>query len=835
MLPLKVELEDHVQDREGQERLAKFKYVFFLEDRFPPEANPRELFGSKGAGLRELSQAELPVPEAAIITTLGWRRYKENQDALPPDLWQEIVTAVRTLEQQTGSVFGDSQNPVFFSVRSGAPETMPGRMITIINLGLNDQTVQALAKRIGETGAWQAYLELIIHFGRDVYGLEEKPFLDLRQAVSLDQPVAELQALVEKAKELCLTSGSAFPQDPYEQLRQAGQAVYQSYDSPRAKDFRTMHGLAESMGTALIIQRMVFGNNQNGFSGSGVISTRDPRTYEDEPFLVFAHQRQGFAVVAEEASGQSTPLATLPANIAQELRRICAVATYQRLVPQQLEITIENDCVYVLQTRDAHLSNLATFRRLHEAWQKGLITTLETIKLIRVQTLESLLKSSLDPLQIEQAEKEGRLLETGLPLSTCGYAAGRLVASFEAAKRLGRRNPVVLWRLFKIGELDRLPGNVRALLFKNACTGSHLALDSGSLAGRMPVVFAIAGRGFDNLKGGELVTVDGASGSVVRGRLPLLRNGRQLAITSPERKTVLSWLRAIKQNPWDLMIPLGADHADVVQATQAALQAANVHFQDANILSHKARETVVDQAVFPEDARIPFAVIKPDQKDRLELLLSQALEEGCDATIRTCHLPTMEGTAPYVVFRRPEDIQRFFTDPAFSPHGDYDRLTHETKPTEFLVGRIPKGLLDRNLFGLHWAATATVNSRGELLIQFHPYSPLLRDLETAGVGEIITYLLSYNHEKGEYELPTTKTGENLQSDKKALAWYDYLSHHFTKWWTAWHLPEIMVQIGYLFPPPRFAVPVLEIQGKGDEWMKIYGFKADETKRLTKRL
>src|SRR5438477_10673697 len=247
----------------------------------------KDLLGGKGAGLAEMTNAGLPVPSGFTITTEACRAYYAHGEQFPPGMWDQAMQALRTVEQETGKKLGDPSNPLLVSVRSGAKFSMPGMMDTVLNLGLNPETLQGLAKLTGnERFGYDAYRRLIQLFGRIVMGVDAHYFDDLldemkaRRGVSLDTELTadDLRTLVDQFKEVVQrVTGRPFPDDPYEQLRLAIEAVFNSWNSPRAFAYRKAQNIPDDLGTAVNVVMMVFGNMGND-SGTGVAFTRDPAT-----------------------------------------------------------------------------------------------------------------------------------------------------------------------------------------------------------------------------------------------------------------------------------------------------------------------------------------------------------------------------------------------------------------------------------------------------------------------------------------------------------------------------------------------------------------------------
>jgi len=323
------------------------KRVYLFEE---ADGKNRLLFGGKGAGLADMTKAGLPVPPGFIITTEVCKEYYENGKKLPEGLMEEVLEAMKKLEEKTGKKFADPENPLLVSVRSGAPVSMPGMMDTILNLGLNDETVKGLAKRSNnERFAYDSYRRFIQMFGNVVLGIPHEKFEEIldhykkEQGVKLDSELSAetLKKVVEAYKELVKKeTGKDFPQDPYQQLEMAIRAVFDSWNNERAIIYRKLHNIPEDYGTAVNIVTMVFGNMGND-SGTGVAFTRNPSTGEKEFYGEYLTNAQGEDVVAGIRTPQ--PISKLAEEMPEVYKQLLEVRDllekYYRDV-QDIEFTV---------------------------------------------------------------------------------------------------------------------------------------------------------------------------------------------------------------------------------------------------------------------------------------------------------------------------------------------------------------------------------------------------------------------------------------------------------------------------------------------------------------
>ena len=396
------------------------KYVYLFKE---GNASMRNLLGGKGAGLAEMTNIGVPIPQGFTITTEACTLYYDSGKTLPDYLIKEVYEAVKSIEKETGKKFGGDHNPLLVSVRSGARVSMPGMMDTILNLGLNDETVDVLAKETGnERFAYDSYRRFILMFTNIAKGhprtdmdkmLEE---LKSSRGYKLDTEVTaeELKELVNRYKKSYhKTFGEDFPNDPYTQLLEAITAVFRSWDNPRANVYRMMNNIPYSWGTAVNVQSMAFGN-KGETSGTGVAFSRDPGTGEKVVSAEYLPNAQGEDVVA----GIRTPLhidelkRRMPKVYDQFMETIKLMENHYRDM-QDMEFTVEDGKLYFLQTRNGKRTPAAALKIACDLVDEGLITKEEAVLRIDAQSFDKLLLPEFDKKELKNAT----------PIAT-GLAAG---------------------------------------------------------------------------------------------------------------------------------------------------------------------------------------------------------------------------------------------------------------------------------------------------------------------------------------------------------------------------------------------------------------------------
>ena len=497
----------------------------------------RTLLGGKGAGLGEMTAIGLPVPPGFTVITKACLYYLEHGD-FPPGLWEEVLEGMRYLEEKMNRKYGDPERPLLVSCRSGAKYSMPGMMDTILNLGLNDETVHGLARMTGnERFAWDAYRRLLEMFGKTVLGLPESDFHralreEMKEQGAKDETQLDAEAfkrLVRRFKGVYIFHGKDFPQDPYEQLRMAMEAVFRSWNSPRARAYRERTGIPDDLGTAVNIVAMVFGNLGED-SGTGVLFTRNPSTGEKGLWGEYLLNAQGEDVVA----GIRTPspisrLAEEMPQVYEQLKRMAEILERHFRSMQDIEFTIERGKVWMLQTRTGKATPQAKVKMSVDMVQEGLISKEEAVQRVSPDDVELLLHPQFNPHDMAKARHEGKLLARGVNASP-GAAVGRIYLDAEKAKaKAAEGEPVILVRPFT--KPEEVPAMLvsKGILTTEGGATSHAAVVARqfgipAVVGASEIkidmerrVIQVNGREYPE---GTWISLDGTSGQVFLGKLP---------------------------------------------------------------------------------------------------------------------------------------------------------------------------------------------------------------------------------------------------------------------------------------------------------------------------
>lgn len=534
----------------------------------------RALLGGKGAGLADMTRAGVPVPPGFTVTTEACNAYLAGGNQFPPGMWEQELAALKKVEEMTGKRFGDPNNPLLVSCRSGAKFSMPGMMDTVLNIGMNDETAAGMVRLTGdERFVYDAYRRLIQMFGEVVLGILDEAFevpLDeykQKKGVKSDTELTaeDWKYLADLFKQVVRKQkGFDFPQNPYEQLRLATEAVFNSWNGKRAVDYRNAAGIPHDLGTAVNIQTMVFGN-MGWDSGTGVAFTRDPATGERKMYGDYLLNAQGEDVVAGIRNTEKIEnLAKEMPEAYQQFLDICDRLERHYRDMQDVEFTIEKGRLWMLQTRTGKRTAKAAVKMAIDMANEGLIPREEAILRIRPEDVDTLLHPQFDLQAKEKARKEGNLYATGVNASP-GAAVGRVYFDADTAERRAKEEhqDVIMVRPFT--KPDDVHGMLAAkgILTSEGGATSHAAVVARQFGVPCVVGAAMIRIDLDRremsvdgklVREGEWVSVDGTSGEVFLGKIPTI------APTLEEQTdllTLLNWADEVCATPGIRQAPAG--------------------------------------------------------------------------------------------------------------------------------------------------------------------------------------------------------------------------------------------------------------------------------------
>jgi pyruvate, orthophosphate dikinase len=507
------------------------RYVYDFDE---PAEGGRELLGGKGIGLAEMTQLGVPVPAGFTITTDACRAYMASGGKLPEGLEEEIDEHLARLEQTTGKRFGDPDDPLLVSVRSGAAVSMPGMMDTILNVGLNDEAAAS-----GERFVLDSYRRLIQMYGGTVEGIDARRFEEALDEEDLPATIEAFKAIYQDE------TGRPFPQDAREQLSRAMRAVFESWNTPRAQAYRRYNKIPDDLGTAVNVVQMVFGN-KGGESGTGVAFTRDPSTGEAGLYGEFLADAQGEDVVAgirtpEPVEAMRERLPEAFDELVETIRRL--EEHYKEM--QDIEFTVEDGMLYLLQTRSAKRTAAAALKAAVDMVDEGLISREEAVARIDPGQLDQLLHPRIDP------DSSYDVVATGLNASP-GAASGGIVFDADTAEERGRDGSAVILVRWETTP-DDIHGMIAAqgILTAHGGMTSHAAVVARGMG--KPCVAGCEALSLDaaartasldghKLNEGDVITIDGGTGEVIIGEVPLIAPE-----INDDFETVLGWADALRR------------------------------------------------------------------------------------------------------------------------------------------------------------------------------------------------------------------------------------------------------------------------------------------------
>ncbi len=656
------------------------KMVYFFGE---GDTKDKKLLGGKGANLGSMTKIGLPVPPGFTVTAKVCINVNKTRK-WPPGLLRGIEENVARLEKKMGKRFGDDQNPLLVSVRSGAAVSMPGMMDTVLNLGLNDRAVEGLASQAGDDRfAWDSYRRFLQMFGDVVMGVEHSSFEHELEKIKkgrqdTDLTVDDLKIVVDEYKKVIRAgTGKTFPQEPMEQLRMAVDAVFNSWDGKRAKIYRRLNGIPDDLGTAVNVQVMVFGN-LGWESGTGVGFTRNPATGENVLYGEYLMNAQGEDVVA----GIRTPKhfddmeKDIPKSYG-ELQRIRVILEKNYGDMQDFEFTIEKGKMYILQTRDGKRTAAAAVKIAVDMVKEGMLKEDEAIMKMKPEQLDQLLHKQLDPRSKEKEEPVAK----GLPASP-GAAVGRVVFTADEAARIKEKEPktkLVLVRTETSPEDIEGMDAAEGILTARGGMTSHAAVVARGMgkccvAGCEAITVDEKSKTIRipskkmTIKEGDTISLDGSTGEFYRGSLGLVEPeiGGNFA-------TLMNWVDERKR----LSVKTNADTpADAQRAKDFGAEGIGL-------------------------CRTEHMFFKPERiKAMREMILAETLDDRKKALSRLLPMQRKDFKGLFKVMSGMPIVIRLLDPPLheFLPHEDADinELSREMKVSSQKIKEIVKGLQELN-------------------------------------------------------------------------------------------------------------------------------------------
>ena len=628
--------------------MSKTKWVYLFRE---GDASMRDLLGGKGAGVAEMTRSGVPVPPGFTITTEACNAYLGGGQKFPEGLWEQVLESLKDIEQQTGRKFGDPSNPLLVSVRSGAKFSMPGMMDTVLNLGLNEATLEGLAKLTNNPRfAQDAYRRFIQLFGKIVLGVDGDKFEHVMdkaknvgkrgERLDTDLSAEELAEIAKQFKKIIKRDAKVeFPEDPFEQLRMAIAAVFNSWNGRRAIDYRRLNKIPDTLGTAVNVQAMVFGNMGDD-SATGVAFTRNPSTGDKDFFGEYLINAQGEDVVAGIRTPQ--PISKLKEDMPEIYQQFIDIAKKLELHykdVQDVEFTIERGKLWMLQTRTGKRTGAAAVKIAVDLVHEGIIDKATAVQRVEPGHLDQLLHPMLSP-EVRQKQKA---VTSGLPASP-GAAAGRVSFDPDEAEELAfTGEKVILVRVETTPEDLHGMAVAQGLLTARGGMTSHAAVVARGMgkpcvagAGELHIDYGrqIARVNGTTIKKGDWLTIDGGTGDVYIGRQELVEP--ELGGDFAELMKWVDEFRTMGVRA-NADIPRDARTARSFGAEGIGLcRTEHMFFEGDRIQA--VREMII--ADTPEGRRAALAKIEPHQQSDFEGLFREM--DGFPVIIRTLDPPLHE-------------------------------------------------------------------------------------------------------------------------------------------------------------------------------------------------
>ena len=523
----------------------------------------KALLGGKGANLAEMTRLAIPVPAGFVITTEACNAYLAAGETFPPGMWDQVLEYLAAIEQRTGKRFGDPADPLLVSCRSGAKFSMPGMMDTVLNIGLNDETTQGMVKLTGDPRfVYDSYRRLVQMYGSVVMGVAKEPFEEVltefrkRQGVASDSELSaeDWKAVTQRFKEIVKQhTGREFPGEPIEQLKLAIEAVFKSWNGKRAVDYRNAAGIPHNLGTGVNIVTMVFGNMGND-SGTGVSTTRNVSTGENVMEGDFLLNAQGEDVVA--GTRLTKPIADMQADLPKafsELEQIGRKLEKHYREVQDIEFTIENGVLWMLQTRDGKRTAQAAVRIACDLVEEGLISRKEAVLRVTPEHVDFFLHPQFDLAKMKSAREQGRRLASGLNVSP-GAAVGQVALDADRAEAWAKQEGRKVIMVRPETKPDDVHGMLAAqgILTSRGGRTSHAALVARQFG--KPAVVGVSALDIDlekrvisvdgrEVKEGDWISIDGTLGEVYLGQLETMEPD----FKDPYLLKILSWADELRR------------------------------------------------------------------------------------------------------------------------------------------------------------------------------------------------------------------------------------------------------------------------------------------------
>lgn len=713
----------------------------------------KNILGNKGLNLVNMTRLGISVPQGFIIPSTAWEEdIRTEESRLEEKLWNEVLEQIKNLNHE-GKTFGDNDSPLLLSVRSGAGFSMPGMMDTILNIGLNDGNLSGLSKSIGKWAAHDSYRRMIQMFGSTVYEIHNGLFIEKLDGYMSqngvkeinDLSISQLDDLIEINKDLLKEYGKEMPQDSYIQLERAVRSVFESWDNPGAIAYREFNGIPSDYGTAVVVQQMVFGNAK-GISGTGVYFTRNPKTGDNNPFGEILYRAQGEDVV----SGYCRPKDI--SNFAEifgkekyeELKQIGKKLENHFHTPQDIEFTVENGNLWILQTRNAKFTGKAAFEIVRSMLDEKLIGIPEAIRMITPGHIIELTKGKFAK---NEDQLISLLLTKGIPASY-GICSGPIALSPEEVRRVSKDGikPILIMDHIDPNDVDTLIKSAGVITTKGG-SASHMAIIMRALS----VPGIVGARNIElnaghviidgeNIKEGEWVSFDGGTGSIYKGVIEIKEKE---GLSEEVKKLIALKHHYLGKSPWS-----AACYKTSREHNRNTLsKKINDFISQKSWKSTKARTIDLLNHIFPESEIISSTVHSPSDEDGIRKALIEVINSGFDNSPRTTHFPERLAGAPWAYGPNDvNDIDTFLHGEWKGKYGGFSKWKDDEDLEAIIVSKEPIGKMNSDLAHEHFSFTVSLLEGivPKVVVSINIGSPHLRQFERSESNDLIILTASIN-------------------------------------------------------------------------------------------
>lgn len=731
--------------------MANYNYTYNIhKDRYKLD---RHLLGNKGVNLVNLHRLGIPTPQGFIISTQAWKNEQHtDSETLSRNIWDEVLKRFKEVQSQR-KTSNSSEFPLLVSVRSGSAYSMPGMMDSILNVGLNEKSIPTLSEHIGEWAAYDSYRRLIQMFGATVFQIHEGLFIQrldeymqkCKVEVYKDLSVNQIKQLIQINKEILTATGKSIPQDPLQQLNMAVKSVFSSWDKPGAVAYRDFNGVPYDIGTAVVVQEMVFGN-ATGTSGTGVFFTRNPKTGENKPFGEILARAQGEDVV----SGYYHPvdMDSFPELFGQKnyalLTNIGSRLEKHFHMPQDIEFTIENGKLWILQTRNAKFTGQAVFKVVESMIGGKEISMHEAIRMISPGHIIELTKGKflLDQVTLQQS-----LLTKGIPASY-GVCTGQIALSPAKARDLSKKgiNPILVMDHIDPNDIDTLIKSAGIITTKGG-SASHMAIimravSKPGIVGTQNIVLEKEKIlvGDNEMSEEDWISFDGGNGEIYNGKFEI--EGTKL-LSPDEQRIIKLREQHLGKSGWSA----ACYKVDKKYSRKTVINKIDLFLDQCNWKSTKSRTIDLLNHLFPETEMISSKVISPSDKKGLRNALIDVIESGYENAPRTTHYPEKLSGAPWSYGpNRISEIDEFISGKWKGKYKGFSEWKKDKTFETVIVSKEQKGKMDPDLAKSHFSFTVSLLEGiiPKVVVSINLGSPHLRQFERVSAEELLTLTASIN-------------------------------------------------------------------------------------------